>query len=33
VDVTYYAIKMLNWLGIARDLRDIRVPLSESEAA
>jgi stearoyl-CoA desaturase (Delta-9 desaturase) len=33
VDVTYYALKMLNWLGIARDLRGIRVPLSESEAA
>ena len=33
VDVTYYALKILNWLGIARDLRGIRVPLSESEAA
>jgi stearoyl-CoA desaturase (Delta-9 desaturase) len=33
VDVTYYALKMLNWLGIARDLRGIRVPLPESEAA
>lgn len=33
VDVTYYAIKMLKSLGIARDLRGIRVPLSESEAA
>jgi stearoyl-CoA desaturase (delta-9 desaturase) len=33
VDVTYYALKMLNWLGVARDLRGIRVPLSESEAA
>ncbi|MGA7696139.1 MAG: fatty acid desaturase [Candidatus Sulfotelmatobacter sp.] len=33
VDVTYYVLKMLNWLGIARDLRGIRVPLSESEAA
>jgi stearoyl-CoA desaturase (delta-9 desaturase) len=33
VDVTYYALKVLNWLGVARDLRGIRVPLSESEAA
>jgi len=24
---------MLNWLGIARDLRGIRLPLSETEAA
>ena len=32
VDVTYYLLKMLNWLGIARDLRRIRVPLSQSEA-
>ncbi len=33
VDITYYALKMLNWLGIARDLRGIRMPLSEREAA
>ena len=33
VDVTYYAIKMLNWLGVAKDLRGIRVPLPESKAA
>ena len=33
LDLTYYALKMLNWLGIARDLRGIRVPLSETEAA
>ena len=33
VDVTYYTLKMLNWLGIARDLRVIQVPLSEGEAA
>jgi len=32
VDVTYYALRMLNWLGVARDLRGIRLPLSESEA-
>ena len=32
VDVTYYALKMLNWLGVARDLRGIRLPVSESEA-
>jgi len=31
VDVTYYALKMLNWLGVARDLRGIRLPISESE--
>ena len=32
VDVTYYALRMLNWLGVARELRGIRLPLSESEA-
>jgi stearoyl-CoA desaturase (Delta-9 desaturase) len=32
VDVTFYALKMLNWLGIARDLRGIRLPLAEGEA-
>lgn len=33
VDVTYYALKMLNWLGIAKDLRGIRGLPSKSEAA
>ena len=33
VDVTYYGLRMLNWLGIARDLRGVRLPLSEAEAA
>jgi len=33
VDVTYYALRMLSWLGIASDLRGIRLPLSDSEAA
>jgi stearoyl-CoA desaturase (Delta-9 desaturase) len=32
IDITYYALKLLNWLGVARDLRSIRLPLSESEA-
>jgi stearoyl-CoA desaturase (delta-9 desaturase) len=32
VDVTYYALRMLNWLGVARDLRRVRLPLSEGEA-
>ncbi len=33
VDFTYYALKLLSWLGVARDLREIRLPISESEAA
>jgi stearoyl-CoA desaturase (delta-9 desaturase) len=32
LDFTYYALKMLNILGVAQDLRGIRLPLSESEA-
>jgi stearoyl-CoA desaturase (delta-9 desaturase) len=31
VDVTYYALKVLSWLGIAKELRAIRLPLSEGE--
>ena len=30
LDVTYYGLKMLSWLGVARDLRGIRLPLSEA---
>jgi len=33
LDFTYYALKLLSWLGIARDLRGIRLPVSEGEAA
>lgn len=33
VDVTYYVLKMLSWLGVARDLREIRLPFSEGKAA
>jgi stearoyl-CoA desaturase (delta-9 desaturase) len=32
VDVTYYALRLLKSLGVARDLRGIRLPLSEGEA-
>jgi stearoyl-CoA desaturase (delta-9 desaturase) len=32
VDLTFYALKMLSWLGVARELRGIRRPLSEGEA-
>jgi stearoyl-CoA desaturase (delta-9 desaturase) len=32
VDVTYYGLRILNWVGVARELRGIRRPLSESEA-
>jgi stearoyl-CoA desaturase (Delta-9 desaturase) len=33
LDVTYYVLKVLNWLGVARELRGVRLPLSEREAA
>ena len=33
VDFTYYALKTLGWLGIAKDLREIRLPLSEGKAS
>jgi stearoyl-CoA desaturase (Delta-9 desaturase) len=32
VDFTYYVLRLLNWFGIARDLRGIRLPASEYEA-
>jgi hypothetical protein len=31
VDFTYYVLKTLGWLGIAKDLRGIRVPLPEGK--
>ena len=30
VDITFYALKMLSWLGVAKELRGIRLPLSEA---
>ena len=33
VDFTYYALKTLGWLGIAKDLREIRLPLPEGKAS
>ena len=33
VDFTYYVLKTLGWLGIAKDLRGIRVPLPEGKAS
>lgn len=33
VDFTYYVLKTLCWLGIAKDLRGIRLPLSEGKAS
>jgi stearoyl-CoA desaturase (delta-9 desaturase) len=32
VDFTYYGLRLLNWFGIARDLRGVRLPASEDEA-
>jgi stearoyl-CoA desaturase (delta-9 desaturase) len=32
LDITYYGLRLLNWLGIAHDLRGIRLPHSEAEA-
>ena len=32
VDFTYYGLRILNWLGIARELRGVRLPHSEAEA-
>ena len=32
VDFTYYALRLLNWLGIAHDLRGVRLPHTEAEA-
>jgi stearoyl-CoA desaturase (delta-9 desaturase) len=32
VDVTYYLLRMLSGLGVARDLRSIRMPMAEGEA-
>jgi stearoyl-CoA desaturase (delta-9 desaturase) len=31
VDFTYYSLRLLNWMGIARDLRGIRLPSRETE--
>jgi len=31
LDLTYYGLRLLNWLGIARELRGVHLPCSESE--
>ena len=31
LDLTYYGLRLLGWLGIARELRGVRLPGSESE--
>ncbi len=33
VDITYYVLRFMGWLGIARDLRGTRLPVSEQETA
>jgi stearoyl-CoA desaturase (Delta-9 desaturase) len=32
VDFTYYGLRLLNWLGVARELRGMRLPTNEHEA-
>jgi fatty-acid desaturase len=33
VDFTYYGLRVLNWMGIAHELRGVRLPHSEAEAS
>jgi stearoyl-CoA desaturase (delta-9 desaturase) len=30
IDITYYILKILSWLGIVRDMREIRLPFEQS---